>query len=368
MSGTDFNDPPELREALRDNFTWHKKRQVWEYNERKAGPKEAVQAVRDVLARLDRRSAPAPAVKEFPPTPQQQAILDAFLDGKGIAVQALAGTGKTTTLVLLARALMERSPEARIVYTAFNASIVKDAKRGRFGRNVTASTMHSLARQALLQTGYAGKIEHADKGARWPEQWAEVLGIPEGTAAEARDGAAPADAAEVARLVIATVRKFRESADSEPGRQHLPYLAGPAGSPLSETVLSYARQAWADISSAGNAKALAAGRALRVEHDDYLKVWALSRPVINAEVIFFDEAQDVNDVMRAVVLAQPAQTVVVGDSHQSIYGFRGAIDALKDWPADIVLPLTQSWRFGPDAAEFGNLFLRSLGLEAAAGG
>src|SRR6266568_2154751 len=212
--------------------------------------------------------------------------------------------------------------------------------------------MHSLARQALLQTGYAAKIEHADKGARWPEQWAEVLGIPGATAAGTREGAAPADAVEVARLVIATVRKFRESADGEPGRQHLPYLAGPAGRPLSETVLSYARQAWADISDTGNGRLLAAGRALRVEHDDYLKVWALSRPRIDAQVIFFDEAQDVNDVMRRVILDQPAQTVVVGDSHQSIYGFRGAIDALKDWPADIVLPLTQSWRFGPTAAEF----------------
>lgn len=37
MSGTDFNDPPELRKVLRDNFTWDKKRQVWEYNAKK-GP------------------------------------------------------------------------------------------------------------------------------------------------------------------------------------------------------------------------------------------------------------------------------------------------------------------------------------------
>jgi N12 class adenine-specific DNA methylase/superfamily I DNA/RNA helicase len=359
VSGTSFDDPADLREALRANFTWHKRRQLWEYTGRRDGPLEAAEAVRQVLARLDRDSA-APAAEKFPPTQQQQAILDAFRDGKDIAVQALAGTGKTTTLVLLARALLDRSPQARIVYTAFNASIVADARRGRFGRNVTASTMHSLAWQALLQTSYAAKIEHADKGARWPEQWAGVLGIPEATAAGTRDGAVPADAAEIARLVIATVRKFRESADGEPGRQHLPYLAGPAGSPLSRTVLSYARKAWADISDAGNARLLAAGQALRVEHDDYLKIWALSRPQINAEVIFFDEAQDVNDVMRRVILDQPAQTVVVGDSHQSIYSFRGAIDALKDWPADIVLPLTQSWRFGPDAAAFGNLFLRSL--------
>ena len=357
VSGTSYDDPAELREALRANFTWRKKRQLWEYTGRSTGPLEAVTAIRDVLARLDREPA-APAVKEFPPTPQQQAILDAFLDGKDIAVQALAGTGKTTTLVLLARALMDRSPGVQVVYTAFNADIVGDARRGRFGRNVTAMTMHSIARQALLQTSYAGKVDGGDQGARWPEQWASVLEITDITA----PGNAPVPAEEIARLVIATVRKFRESADDEPGRLHLPgHLSAAAGSPLARSVLSYARKAWADIADPGNTALLAAGRALRVDHDDYLKVWALSRPRINAGVIFFDEAQDVNAVMRRVILDQAAQTIVVGDSHQSIYGFRGAIDALRDWPADVVLPLTQSWRFGPDAADFGNLFLRSLG-------
>jgi N12 class adenine-specific DNA methylase len=357
VSGTSFDDPAELREALRANFTWRKRRQLWEYTGRSIGPLEAVASIRSVLARLDRESA-APAVKELPPTPQQQAILDAFLGGKDIAVQALAGTGKTTTLVLLARALMDRSPEVQVVYTAFNADIVADARRGRFDRNVTAMTMHSIARQALLQTSYAGKVNGGDQGARWPEQWASVLEITDVTA----PGSAPVPAEEIARLVIATVRKFRESADDEPGRQHLPgHLSGAAGGPLARAVLSHARKAWADIADPGNTALLAAGRALRVDHDDYLKVWALSRPRVNAGVIFFDEAQDVNAVMRRVILDQAAQTIVVGDSHQSIYGFRGAIDALKDWPADIVLPLTQSWRFGPAAAEFGNLFLRSLG-------
>ena len=357
VSGTSYDDPAELREALRANFTWRKKRQLWEYTGRSTGPLEAVEAIRDVLARLDRDPA-TPAGKEFPPTPQQQAILDAFLDGKDIAVQALAGTGKTTTLVLLARALMDRSPDVQVVYTAFNADIVADARRGRFGRNVTAMTMHSIARQALLQTSYAGKVNSGDQGARWPEQWASVLEIADITA----PGNAPVPAGEIARLVIATVRKFRESADDEPGRLHLPgHLSAAAGSPLARSVLSYARKAWTDIADPGNTALLAAGRALRVDHDDYLKVWALSRPRINAGVIFFDEAQDVNAVMRRVILDQPAQTIVVGDSHQSIYGFRGAIDALRDWPADVVLPLTQSWRFGPDAADFGNLFLRSLG-------
>jgi N12 class adenine-specific DNA methylase len=357
VSGTSYDDPAELRDALRANFTWRKKRQLWEYTGRTIGPLEAVAAIRDVLARLDHEPA-TPAVKEFPPTQQQQAILDAFLDGKDIAVQALAGTGKTTTLVLLARALMDRSPDVQVVYTAFNADIVADARRGRFDRNVTAMTMHSIARQALLQTSYAGKVNSGDQGARWPEQWANVLEITDITA----PGNAPVPAGEIARLVITTVRKFRESADDEPGRLHLPgHLSAAPDSPLARSVLSYARKAWTDIADPGNTALLSAGRGLRVDHDDYLKVWALSRPRINAGVIFFDEAQDVNAVMRQVILDQQAQTIVVGDSHQSIYGFRGAIDALRDWPADVVLPLTQSWRFGPDAADFGNLFLRSLG-------
>lgn len=361
ITGTDFDLDKELRETVLKpaGFRWQKRKGYWEYKGPAADKDDNIASVREALARLD-AEAPAPAAGGFTPTPQQQAIIDAFLEGKNIAVQALAGTGKTATLVLLAQAMMERSPDVRIVYTAFNSAIVADAKGGKFGRNVTPSTMHSLARQDLMQTGFADKIEHADKGARWPEEWAEVLGIPEATATG--DGDAAVSAEHVARMVIATVRKFRESADAEVGPQHLPC---PPGSPLGKAVLSYARKAWADISTTATAGRLKEGKALRVDFDDYLKVWALTRPKINAGVIFFDEAQDVNDVMRRVILDQPEETqiVVVGDSHQSIYGFRGAIDALKDWPADVVLPLTQSWRFGQEAADFGNLFLRSLGSE-----
>ena len=357
ISGTDYKqDPAALREALREHgFTWRKPRKVWEYTRRGGDAAADVAAVRDVIRQLDADGSGT--AKAFPPTAQQQAILDACAQGSNVAVQALAGTGKTSTLVLAARQLMDRAPEARVIYTAFNRAIVEDA-RGRFGRNVTPMTMHSMARQALLGTSYAAKISGDSKGARWPEQWAQVLGIPPLT----RAAGGPAAAENVARLVMATIKKFRESADDTPGRQHLPgQLIAAPGNPLAAAVLGYAETAWADITSTANAARLVGGQALRVDHDDYLKVWALCGPRIDADVIFFDEAQDVSPVMRKVIVDQPAQVIIVGDSQQSIYGFRGAVDALKDWPADITLPLTQSFRFGPAAAEFGNLFLRSLG-------
>ena len=83
VSGTSYDDPAELREALRANFTWRKKRQLWEYTGRITGPLEAVAAIRDVLARLDRESKipvtstapaaprPSPATSEPPATSSQ---------------------------------------------------------------------------------------------------------------------------------------------------------------------------------------------------------------------------------------------------------------------------------------------------------
>jgi len=59
------------------------------------------------------------------PNAEQQAIIDAFLGHDGsIAVNALAGTGKTTTLKMLA----EAEPAQRMQYIAFNRAIADDAQ------------------------------------------------------------------------------------------------------------------------------------------------------------------------------------------------------------------------------------------------
>ena len=105
--------------------------------------------------------------------------------------------------------------------------------------------------------------------------------------------------------------------------------------PAARTLLGYARRAWADIADPNSNK-------IFFDHDDYLKIWALSDPRLNFDTIFFDEAQDINPVLKKVIQDQDAQIIVVGDSNQAIYEFRGAVDALRDWPADVVLPLTQS--------------------------
>ncbi|MFI9811805.1 UvrD-helicase domain-containing protein [Saccharothrix variisporea] len=77
------------------------------------------------------------------PTPEQLAAVEAFAVGGHVVLQAGAGSGKTTTLVQMAR--RKRRPGQ---YLVFNRSIADGARR-RFPRHVGADTAHSLAYQAV---------------------------------------------------------------------------------------------------------------------------------------------------------------------------------------------------------------------------
>jgi superfamily I DNA/RNA helicase len=84
-------------------------------------------------------------------------------------------------------------------------------------------------------------------------------------------------------------------------------------------------------------------------HDFYLKKFQLSRPGLRYDVMLFDEGQDASPVMLDVFLAQKAKKVIVGDVHQQIYGWRHAINALRnvDFPTH---SLTTSFRFNDHVA------------------
>ncbi|MFD4788289.1 UvrD-helicase domain-containing protein [Streptomyces sp. NPDC058459] len=92
--------------------------------------------------------------------------------------------------------------------------------------------------------------------------------------------------------------------------------------------------------------------------------WALSEPRIPTDVVLLDEAQDTNDVLSAVLLAQEhAQRIAVGDSAQQIYSWRGANDALATFTRELGCPeltLSQSFRFGPEIAARANIWLQLI--------
>ena len=87
-------------------------------------------------------------------------------------------------------------------------------------------------------------------------------------------------------------------------------------------------------------------------HDTYLKLYQLSKPKLGFELVFLDEAADTTPCVLDIVLNQApgAKVILVGDDRQSIYQWRGAVNAMSRVHG-ITLPLSQSFRYGQEIAD-----------------
>jgi superfamily I DNA/RNA helicase len=92
----------------------------------------------------------------------------------------------------------------------------------------------------------------------------------------------------------------------------------------------------------------------------YLKRFKMKRRIKGYDYLLLDEAQDLNPVLVSIARKAQVPIVVVGDPYQSIYRFRGAIDAMSQFTVE-EMPLTQSWRFGPAVATLANRILAHSG-------
>ncbi|MGW4034507.1 UvrD-helicase domain-containing protein [Streptomyces sp. NPDC004838] len=279
------------------------------------------------------------------PTDEQAAAADLFRAGDHLTLQAGAGTGKTSTLVLLASGTRRRGR-----YIAFNKAIARDAAN-RFPTTVTCKTAHALAFAAIGHR-YARRL-NGPRQAGWKTGMA--LGITRGI----RIGERHVPHTALSHAVLGTVTRFCHSADPVLGHQHVPRLRGledtDLHAQLARRVMPLARKAWADLQQPDDG-------VVRFGHDHYLKIWALTNPRIDADFLLLDEAQDTNPVLEQVFTAQRchAQLVMVGDSAQAIYGWRGARDVMTGFDGH-PLSLSLSFRFGPRLAEEANRWLDIAG-------
>jgi hypothetical protein len=249
----------------------------------------------------------------FQPTIEQQAVIDACTAGADVILEAGAGTGKSSTL----RYVAEKLDQSTGLYLAYNRATADSARRS-FPSRVRCVTAHALAYRAV---GY----RYADRlSARRMPSWAiaRELGIDSPLPLGTDLLLAPAHQA---RIALATVTGFSRSADLALSAAHVPAVTGlnaAARAELTWRIMPLAQRAWTDIRSPD-------GR-LPFSHDHYLKLWQLTRPMIAAGYLMFDEAQDADPVIATILQAQSdVQTIVAGDSCQAIYGWRGAVDALS---------------------------------------
>lgn len=288
-------------------------------------------------------------------TKEQQAILQAFQNTSGnMKVLALAGTGKTSTLL----ELVLNNPTKTFLYLAFNKSIKDEveAKAKSLGiNNLKAQTQNSfclsLARGAGLQAtdikGYMSvKVITSRLGLYGPDRY---MAYP-------------------ASMIM---NRFLVSSDSQMTEYHIPRDVKER---IAANVRRYAREN-TNIERETEKRlrnALKIARSLFgsfdfdsdiMLHDVYVKLVQLhytgSIPVAE-DVVLLDEAQDINPVFSDIISKIDKRVIAVGDSNQAIYQFRGAQDFLSDMPAETTLTLTQSFRFTPEIADKVNLLLQHM--------
>ncbi|HRG25662.1 MAG TPA: 3'-5' exonuclease [Chitinophagaceae bacterium] len=268
-------------------------------------------------------------MKEMNLTDEQKAILATNTD---IAVNAVAGSGKTSTMIEYAAS---RPPGSRILYLAFNKSVKLEAARKFAERglnNVRVETAHSLAFRYIMRDS---KYSLSSQGYK-THQIAEVLSLT-------------GDGARHTEFILANhISKFiTYFCNSDKAKvQDLNYLDTVKEANAKKFVHSFYR-----VIEEGTRHFLAKMDKAEIEitHDFYLKKFQLSAPVLPYDYILFDEGQDASAAMLDVFLKQPTIKVIVGDTHQQIYGWRYAINSLSKTPF-ATLNLSTSFRFPADIA------------------
>lgn len=260
-------------------------------------------------------------------SPYQQNVFNWLEHGEGHGIiEAVAGSGKTTTIV---EGLKYARGESLLL--AFNKTIAEELK-ARIPWSAEAGTFHSAGFRIIRQ--HAGRVKVENNKLKWlakdhftddeDKRFGWMAGKLVSLAKQTGIGAVCADSDAIWEELI-------DHFDLEPTYpEDLPYDC----IPLARRLLKLSN------------------KDKRIDFDDMIY-----RPLYEGwkgasyDFVFIDEAQDTNVVRRALaesLLAPNGRLVAVGDPHQAIYGFTGASSDAMQQIAERhkaeVLPLHISYR------------------------
>jgi superfamily I DNA/RNA helicase len=271
-------------------------------------------------------------------TPEQEAIFAAAREKESVLIDALAGTGKTTTLVEFARRLPANVP---CLALAFNVRIKKELE-ARLPKNFTVSTMNGLGhsawgralgkRMGVEEKKLANLVSAAMKEFGWfnmgQDKWIALLNL---VRAARSTGIVPNEyRGACIRLTPDDDDIWKDIADDQefsPNEDELRFCR--------YVLLSSIKQSFAGT----------------IDFDDQIYMSALFGGVFTRfPMVLVDEAQDLSPLNHKQVERSASDRIAVfGDPRQAIYAFRGAdADSMgklrrlrKDW---IDLPLNTTFR------------------------
>lgn len=291
----------------------------------------------------------------FRPSPQQSQILDWVTTGRGNAIiEAVAGAGKTTTLV---QSLARMTGSVALV--AYNKAIAEEIKakiadpaNGVRNPGVRAGTFHSFGYSAWLRAC-------GDRKPRLEERKLDYLMNPDAPGAP-RDlpavavpepfrpfvKAAVSLAKQRAYGVLVSVEEDRpwlKMVDHFELESLLEDVGDLAAGPVLMDAIRYAKAVLA--ASVATDKDV-------IDFDDMIYAPLVHNVRIwQNDWVLVDEAQDTNPARRALakrMLRPGGRLIAVGDPCQAIYGFTGAdndaLETIRKEFACATLPLTVTYR------------------------
>jgi len=317
---------------------------------------------------------------QFTPSPEQQAIFDAVLNTRAnIAISALAGTGKTTSLVELSKRL--HATTGSKIFCAFNKDIVNELESRLNGTGVSARTFHSIGIGALKKHLNVQELPpQADKYTLLVTEWASDNGVLELALSDAVQSYPPEERAKkLYELRKATLSMFVNLLNFV----RLKLVAWDNINALDDLVEENALDADMEYDGHNDAimelvlsnveklmlKAEEQTRKLIIDFTDMI-YWAVKWNVrfYQYQWVMVDECQDLSPVQREMIakILSPrgGRIILVGDPNQAIYSFAGADSnsfalSAERWLCT-VLPLTMTRRCDAIITQHASLLVSSF--------
>lgn len=261
------------------------------------------------------------------PTPEQEAIVQAALREESIMVEALAGCAKTTTIELLVRALPSSK---RVLILAFNVKIKQELEsRLKDLPNVKVQTANGLGASVLYSSRIRTQI-NTDK----------IYSLSKAVGLRGDDLADLMQLVRSARMAGILPRAFVGKPLMGNSDQDWIQLA------LDQDIDPVLTAPAQDILEKSTTLALKG----EIDFDDQLYLSAcMLGGFPKYDLVVADEAQDLSPINHAQIarFGKKPQLIMVGDSHQAIYAWRGAdsqsmttLRGLRDSWTDLTLSIT----------------------------
>lgn len=273
---------------------------------------------------------------EFQPSKYQRAIFDFIANNNGnLLVEAVAGSGKTTTIIEALKIIPE---DKKVLFCAFNKDIVKTlTKKTKKFSNVEVRTIHGLGYKVCIDNFHemTRKIdlnkylfEFTEHTSKYTRNSKDKLGFKSWMQFQKN----------VIRLLDLSRLNLVSSVD-EMIRMNERYSISIVAD---EYETAYKLMLWGSETTSS------------MDYTDmiwYPNIFNLNLDIASFDYIFVDEAQDLSKAQREFILKcnnGNTRYVFVGDSNQAIYGFSAAdpnsFNELRKLDGITSLPLSVCYR------------------------